>query len=316
VKPFKLAAVFVLFAIAVFAGVKVGIRAEQDAIGSAGKHTTAVIRPARVAPPADPAPFAGVYMAGLPDSVAPLAAFESRTGTKLRLAAYYSSWNEPFQAAFATALGGLHIMPLVRMQPAGVSLAAIADGSQDGYLVSYADAVRNYGRPVVLSFGPGMNADWYSWGYRHTSASEFIAAWRHIVSVFRAQRADNVTWLWTAETVTAGDASVASPDAWWPGRKYVTWVGMDGYYYRSGETFTSLFGPTVTDLRALTGDPILVTATGATSRAGKVAKIADLFAGVRADHLLGLVWSDADGSQDWRIDTPATFAAFGKAANG
>ncbi|MGH3186307.1 MAG: glycoside hydrolase family 26 protein [Streptosporangiaceae bacterium] len=305
---------FVVLAIAVFAGVKVGMRAEHDS-NSVSRQTTAVIRPARVSPPADPAPFVGVYMAGLPDSVAPLEAFASRTGARLRLAMYYSSWNEPFQTAFASAAGRLRIMPLVRMQPAGVSLAEIADGSQDDYLVSYADAVRQYGHPVVLSFGPEMNGDWYSWGYRNASPSDFIAAWRHIVDVFRTQRADNVTWLWTVESVAAGDAAVESPDAWWPGRKYVAWVGMDGYYSAPGETFSTLFGPTVTDLRALTGDPILVAATGATSQAGKVAKIADLFAGVRADHLLGLVWSDANGSQDWRIDTPATFTAFGRAAD-
>ncbi len=305
---------FVVLAIAAFAGVKVGMRAEHDS-SSVRRQTTAVIRPVRAAPRADPAPIAGVYMAGLPDSVAPLKAFASLTGTKLRLAMYYSSWNEPFQAAFASAASQLHIMPLVRIQPAGVSLTEIADGSQDGYLVSYADAVRRYGHPVVLSFGSEMNGDWYSWGYRSASPSDFIAAWRHIVSVFRAQQADNVTWLWTVESVTAGDTGVANPDAWWPGRKYVTWVGMDGYYYRPDDTFSTLFGPTLTDLRALTSDPILVAATGATSQAGKVAKIADLFAGVRADHLLGLVWFDANGSQDWRIDTPATFAAFGRAAD-
>ena len=42
-----------------------------------------------------------------------------------------------------------------------------------------------------------MNATWYSWGYGHVRASTFVAAWRHIVSLFRAQGADNVTWLWT-----------------------------------------------------------------------------------------------------------------------
>ncbi len=305
---------FVVFAIAVFAGVKVGVQAEHDR-NSVSRQTTAVIRPVRPTPRADPAPFVGVYMAGLPDSVAPLEAFQSRTGARLQLAMYYSAWNEPFQAAFAAAAGKLHIMPLVRIQPAGISLTEIADGSQDDYLVSYADAVRDYGHPVVLSFAPEMNGDWYSWGYRNASPSDFVAAWRHIVDVFRAQRADNVTWLWTVESVTAGDTAVTSPDAWWPGGKYVTWVGMDGYYHRPDETFGTLFGPTVTGLRALTGDPILVAATGATSQAGKVAKIADLFAGVRADHLLGLVWTDADGSQDWRIDTPVTFAAFGRAAD-
>jgi hypothetical protein len=305
---------FVVLAIAAFAGVKVGMRAEHDS-NSTSRQTTAVIRPVRAAPRADPAPFAGVYMAGLPDSVAPLEAFASRTGTKLRLAMYYSSWNEPFQAAFASAASQLHIMPLVRMEPAGVSLTEIADGSQDAYLVSYADAVRHYGHPIVLSFGPEMNGDWYSWGYRSASPSDFVAAWRHIVDVFQTQQADNVTWLWTIESVASGNTGVANPDAWWPGRKYVTWVGMDGYYYRPDETFSTLFGPTLTDLRALTSDPILVAATGATSQAGKVAKIADLFAGVRADHLLGLVWLDANGSQDWRIDTAATFAAFGRAAD-
>jgi Glycosyl hydrolase family 26 len=254
-------------------------------------------------------------MTGVPDSVAPLEEFQSRTGTKLRLAMYYSSWDQPFQATFAVAAGRLNIIPLVQLQPTGVSLAGIADGSQDGYLVSYADSVRSYGRPVVLSFGPGMNADWNSWGYRNASPSDFTAAWRHIVAVFAAQRADNVIWLWTVESVTTGDAGIENPDAWWPGKAYVTWIGMDGYYYRPDETFSTLFGPTVTDLRAVTSDPILVTETGAAPQAGKAAKIADLFAGVRADHLLGLVWSDVNGKEDWRIDTPATFAAFGKAAN-
>jgi mannan endo-1,4-beta-mannosidase len=313
-KPFKLAAAIVLLAIATFAAAKVVLRAEHDESAPV-RHTTAVIGQAPAAPRTVPAPFIGVYMTSLPDSVAPLEAFQAKTGTKLRLAMYYSSWDEPFQETFAAAVARLHIIPLVRMQPTGVSLAEIADGGQDDYLVSYADAVRRYDRPVVLSFGPEMNADWYSWGYRNASPSDFIAAWRHIVAVFRTQRANNVTWLWTVESVPAGEAGAVNPDAWWPGRQYVTWVGMDGYYYRPDETFGTLFGRTVTDIRAVTGDPILVTETGAAPQAGKVAKIANLFAGARASHLLGLVWFDAQGTQDWRIDTPATFAAFGRAAD-
>ena len=34
--------------------------------------------------------------------------------------------------------------------------------------------------------------------------------------------------------------------------------------------------------------------------AGKPAKIADLFAGVRAYGLLGFLWFDADANRDWR----------------
>ena len=57
----------------------------------------------------------------------------------------------------------------------------IASGSYDGYLSAYAEAVRAYRHPVILSFGHEMNGNWYSWGYRNTSPAVFVAAWRHIV---------------------------------------------------------------------------------------------------------------------------------------
>jgi beta-mannanase len=70
-------------------------------------------------------------------------------------------------------------------------------------------------------------------GYEHLPASAFVAAWRHIVTVFRGQGADNFTWLWTVQADEAGTGPIAS---WWPDAKYVTWVGIDGYYYRPSDT--------------------------------------------------------------------------------
>ena len=73
-------------------------------------------------------------------------------------------------------------MPLVQINPKGISLAAIAAGHYDTYLTSYAEAVRSYRDPVILGFGHEMNGNWYSWGYRHPPAPAFVAAWRHIVT--------------------------------------------------------------------------------------------------------------------------------------
>ena len=84
-----------------------------------------------------------------------------------------------------------------RSIPTYASVPAIAAGAYDGYLRSYADSVRDFGHPVVIGFGHEMNAPWYSWGYGHVRPSTFVAAWRHIVTLFRGQGADNVTWLWT-----------------------------------------------------------------------------------------------------------------------
>ncbi len=74
-----------------------------------------------------------------------------------------------------------------------------------------------------------MNATWYSWGYHHVPPATFVAAWRHVVTLFRDQGAGNVTWLWTINATLGSTGPIA---AWWPGARYVTWVGIDGYYYR------------------------------------------------------------------------------------
>ena len=79
----------------------------------------------------------------------------------------------------------------------------------------------------------------------------------------------------------------------------MNWVGIDGYYYKPSETFAPLFGPTITVVREMTRDPILIAETGAAPSAGQPAKIADLYAGIRTYGLLGFVWFDANGHRDW-----------------
>ena len=65
-------------------------------------------------------------------------------------------------------------------------------------------ASATYGHAVVIGFGHEMNAPWYTWGYRHIPASTFVAAWRHIVTLFRDEGAENVTWLWTLQADRGG----------------------------------------------------------------------------------------------------------------
>ena len=266
---------------------------------------------------AKPDSYLGVYVPGVPASDAGLAAFGSKTGTRPNVAAYYSGWLEPFQSTFATELSTRGAVPLVQMDPTDIGLAAIAHGRYDKYLASYAQAVRGFDRPVIISFGHEMNGDWYSWANGRTSPRDFVAAWRHIVRVFRSRGAYNVTWLWTINSLAGGPGQVAGPQAWWPGASYVTWVGIDGYYYYPAESFTTLFGTTISAIRRFTGDPVLITETGISPTAGKAAKIPGLFAGARSAGILGLVYFDAKRNQDWRLDQDAdALAALRKAAHG
>jgi hypothetical protein len=257
--------------------------------------------------PSNPASYLGVYETGPPHTYQPVAEFTGVVGRQPNLVGYYSGWREPFQTSFAETVRGRCAVTILQMDPTDASVPKIAAGGYDGYLRSYADSVRDFGYPVVIGFGHEMNAPWYSWGYRQVSASTFVAAWQHIVTLFRSQGADNVTWLWTLQADEPGTAPIAR---WWPGAQYVNWVGIDGYYYRPSDTFASVFGKTIAQVRALTTHPVLLSETSVGPEAGQTTKIPDLFAGMRQYGTLGLVWFDItqdDGiyHQDWRIEGSA-----------
>jgi Glycosyl hydrolase family 26 len=261
----------------------------------------------------NPASYLGVYETGAPPAYLPVTGFAHAAGRRPNLVGYFSGWAQPFAASYAKAIRGHGVIPFVQIDPTFASVPAIAAGAYDSYLRLYADSVRNFGHAVVIGFGHEMNAPWYSWGYGHVPAPTFVAAWRHIVTLFRGQGAENVTWLWTINADRAGTGPVAS---WWPGARYVTWVGIDGFYFRPSDRFATVFGRTIDQVRAFTRKPVLLSETAVGPAAGQFTKIGDLFHGIRQYKTLGLVWFDIvqQGGiyhQDWRIeDNPAAEAAF------
>lgn len=263
--------------------------------------------------PTDPASYLGVYEKGALQDYQPVADFSTMAGHQPNLVGYYSGWGEPFQTTFANTVDNHGGATILQWDPTQVPVSKIAAGDYDAYLRSFAESVRRFGHPVVIGFGHEMNANWYSWGYGNLPPATFVAAWQHIVTLFRSAEVSNVTWLWTIQADEQGTGPIA---AWWPGAKYVTWIGIDGYYYDSSDTFASIFGKTITQVRGLAHLPVLVSEAGVGPAAGQARKIPDLFAGMRAYGTLGLVYFDIaqhQGTyhQDWRIENnPAAEAVF------
>ena len=136
--------------------------------------------------PTDQASYLGVYEHGALQNYQPIAEFAKAAGQQPNLVGYYSGWGEPFETSFAETVSRHGAITIVQWDPTLASVPKIAAGGYDSYLRSFADSVREFGRPVVIGFGHEMNAYWYSWGYGHLPASTFVAAWRHIVTLFRA----------------------------------------------------------------------------------------------------------------------------------
>lgn len=250
-----------------------------------------------------------------------IAEFGNAVGRQPNVVLQFSDWGSPFPETFAAMLRAHGAEPLIQLEPSDISLASITDGSDDWYLKSYAEQLRDFGSPVILSFAPEANGNWYPWGWTRLPPTVYVAAWRYVVSSLRRYGATNVTWLWTANVTYPGAGPLAD---YWPGDAYVDWVGIDGYFTMADDTFSSVFMPTIAAVQALTAKPILLSETAVGPVAGQARVIPGIFGGIRSNHLLGLVWFDQaqdDGiyHQDWRLeDDPAGIGAFrqGLAASG
>ena len=271
--------------------------------------------PRTVLAPAVPRQYLGVSS---PDGMAGVTAFAKETGSRPSLVSYYTGWYAKFDQAQTSAISAYGALPLVFLDSGTVPLSLVADGP-DTWLTGYAKAVAAWGKPVAFSFDSEFNGPWWPWSFNHGSPAVFTAAWRRVVTIFRQAGAENVTWVWT---VAASSPVTTALGPWWPGASYVNWVGVNAYYTEPYSVFSTVFGPTLQQVGKVTGDPVLITETGASPAAGRPRAIADLFRGIEADRsILGSIWFDYDKpsahgpDHDWQIDNdPAALAAFRKAA--
>jgi mannan endo-1,4-beta-mannosidase len=260
--------------------------------------------------PATPDHYLGVYEADVPGSYTQIEQFAQMAGRQPNLVLYYNAWGQPFQSSFARMALAHGATVIDDLQPMNVTLSSISDGDYDGYLTGYARQVKRFGHPVIISFGPEMNGNWYSYGWTHQPAQEFVQAWQHVVDLFRGLGVTNVTWMWTVNGIGASTGPVGD---FWPGASYVDWVGIDSYYYLPAENFSSVFATTIAAVQAF-GKPVLISETGVGQVAGQAQKIPDLLEGVKDSGVLGFVWFDVGQNQglyhqDWRIEGQSPDAA-------
>ena len=100
---------------------------------------------------------------------------------------------------------------------------------------------------------------------------------------------------------------------YWPGDSYVDWVGITGYFPSSGEeTFASLYGPTMTEIKQFTTKPIIIAETSVETGPSEIQAARSLVAGVkRHPGVLGFIWFDFNkAGVDWQVESrPAVRAA-------
>ena len=146
--------------------------------------------------------------------------------------------------------------------------ASIAAGAHDAYLRMWADAVKSNGRPVYLRLAHEMNGTSYPWSLDPQS---YVAAWRHVVTLFRKAGARNARFVFSvnANTYQSRDQWCAGFMQYWPGKKYVDAVGITTIQFggpKARNYTVANFAKRIAVLRRL-GKPVHLSETNAEYKA-------------------------------------------------
>lgn len=154
--------------------------------------------------------------------------------------------SEPvFYAAYPTWAAALGCEIMSTLAPS-ITLSSMGSGSFDSTglynntgLNGLAAQCVSYGKPMLIRLCHEFNGNWNAYGYTQETAAQFVAGWQHVVTLFRAQGASNVSWCWcpnvwglagipqgTDIDPTIADSSMVN---WYPGDSYVDYVALDGY---------------------------------------------------------------------------------------
>jgi hypothetical protein len=301
--------------------------------------------PARTKKPLVPA--AGAYFGawrgpgpGRPeDAQQRLVQGEQLIGRKFAIDHRYYDWGFPLPSAYETWTAKQGRIPMVNLcacdfQTDGVvRWSSIADGSQDAYLTSMAQGFAFFSRPAFLIFDgePEAKVDGPGAGQPHGSTADYVAAFRHVVDVFRAHGADNVAFVFdtTGYAFEQVSGQTATVKALYPGDDYVDWIAADPYNFFKQGAWRSLSYETRAWYRWARAEhptkPLALAEWGSKEDPNDPQRKADwlhqALRGLARDypHIKAVVYFDEEKHEqgtvnDWRIDTGGvdgpTLAAF------
>jgi hypothetical protein len=235
----------------------------------------------------------------------------------------WGGWGAEFDAAWVENVVASGRTPLLTWEPwtpsaivqPDFALARIAGGAFDDYIRRWARAAAVYGKALYLRPMHEMNSDWYPWSgaINGNSADQYVAAWRHIWELFRAEGAVNVRWVWSPNAEDVPATRENAMERYYPGRRYVDVLALDGYNwgshfprYGGWRSFNEIFACAYRRIAAVGPQPIWIAETASAPEGGDKARwIDDMFVEARRyPRLRAIVWFHVDKERDWRATSP------------
>jgi len=186
-----------------------------------------------------------------------LVAFERLTGKSLAVVAFGNFWGDrAFPEKTVRLVANYGAVPLLFWSPWDkpyeegrgpdrFGLREILAGKWDAYIDTWADAARQYGKPLLVAWGLEMNGTWFPWsgvfygggktaGHKegrtlYEGPELYKRAYRYVVDRVRARQATNILWGFHVNNFSSPRTAWNRMSSYYPGAGYVDWLGLSVY---------------------------------------------------------------------------------------
>jgi hypothetical protein len=175
-----------------------------------------------------------------------VARYEQAVGAKTTWVYFSNNWFESrkFPLEMCTWIRDLGKVPYVRLMLRSdvdqkhaekmFTLQKIIAGDFDIDLRAWARDAKNFGSPILIEWGTEPNGNWFGWNGKWNSGPDegpkrYVAAYRHIVDLMRAEGAGNLTWVWHVNWYDEPERKWNAFENYFPGENYCDWVALSAY---------------------------------------------------------------------------------------
>lgn len=243
---------------------------------------------------------------------------------------FYMDWTKSVNPTTLKAISDKGATPVITWEPwvstGGVNqptykLSTITAGAHDTYIKSWANTLKTYNKPVMLRFAHEMNGNWYPWSEQvnGNAPGDYVAAWKHVVDVFRAEGATNVKWIWAPNVQQPGIDTTAL----YPGSSYVDYTGVDGFNWGSDQPWTGgwqepwdVLDSSMVQIANLAPDKRMIVTEIAsvesenghsrTEWINNMVYYLNHWSETHPGQVEGFIWFDLNKENDWRIGSSTT----------
>jgi hypothetical protein len=314
----------VIGAIAVVVAAVLVVVKHDSSTRATGFPATAVATPPSGGPLASGGPkppskgaYVGAYVQPASDytpkgQIAAVTGFEQETGRQLDIVQTYHPWDDEFPDAVDK--WALDNNRMLLLSWAGTDTRVIQSGQYDDLIRTRARAIKALDKPILLRWRwemdrPNLQASIWS-------PQDYIAAWRHIRTIFTEEKVTNVSWVWCPLASGFGDGDRAAP--YYPGDADVDWLCADVYTGEDLNTFSQAAAPFLSWAKGHPNKPIIIGEWGTSGRfpGGQPAWVDQARATAKANPAIkAMVYFDAnDNKQGPRAQLALSGAAVGRFA--